>query len=87
MLTKGSHIAALAQFELVSAMETNLARELISGDEGAAAARFNVPRDTVDTTLDVSVPPGYRRTAPIKRPTLDGDKTVQRCLRTHLPKQ
>lgn len=78
MLKKGRHIAALAQFELVSAMETSLVKELISDDEGAAAARFNISRDTVDTTLAISVPPGYRRTAPIKRPKLDGDKTVHR---------
>ena len=40
MLTKGSHIAALAQFELVSAMETSLVKELISDDEGAFSERF-----------------------------------------------
>ncbi len=55
----------------------------------AAAAHFNISRDMVDKALAFSVPPGYRRTAPIKRPKLDGfteiidawldgDKTVHR---------
>ena len=55
----------------------------------AAAAHFNISRDTVEKALAFSVPPGYRRTAPIKRPKLDGfteiinawldgDKTVHR---------
>ena len=55
----------------------------------AAAKYFNISRDTVDKALAFSVPPGYRRTAPIKRPKLDGfteiidawleaDKTVPR---------
>ena len=38
----------------------------------AAAAHFNISRETVDKALAFSVPPGYRRTAPIKRPKLDG---------------
>ena len=38
----------------------------------AAAQHFNISRDTVDKALAFSVPPGYRRTAPIKRPKLDG---------------
>lgn len=38
----------------------------------AAAAHFNISRDTVEKALAFSVPPGYRRTAPIKRPKLDG---------------
>ena len=37
----------------------------------AAAAHFNISRDTVEKALAFSVPPGYRRTAPIKRPKLD----------------
>lgn len=55
----------------------------------AAVAHFNISRDTVEKALAYSVPPGYRRTAPIKRPKLDGfteiidawldgDKTVHR---------
>lgn len=55
----------------------------------AAAAHFNISRETVDKALAFSAPPGYRRTAPIKRPKLDGfteiidawleeDKTVHR---------
>ena len=38
----------------------------------AAAAHFNISRETVDKALAFSVPPGYRRTAPVKRPKLDG---------------
>ena len=38
----------------------------------AAARHFNISRDTVDKAMAFSVPPGYRRTAPIKRPKLDG---------------
>ncbi len=38
----------------------------------AAARHFNISRATVDKALAFSVPPGYRRTAPIKRPKLDG---------------
>ena len=38
----------------------------------AAARHFNISRDTVDKVMAFSVPPGYRRTAPIKRPKLDG---------------
>ena len=38
----------------------------------AAAAHFNISRDTVEKALAFSVPPCYRRTAPIKRPKLDG---------------
>lgn len=36
-----------------------------------AARHFNVSRDSVRKILGVSVPPGYRRTAPEKRPKLD----------------
>lgn len=38
----------------------------------AAASYFNISRDTVDKAMAYSEPPGYRRTAPIKRPKLDG---------------
>ena len=38
----------------------------------AAARHFNISRDTVEKALAFSVPPGYRRTAAIKRPKLDG---------------
>lgn len=55
----------------------------------AAAKHFNISRGTVEKMLAFSVPPGYRREAPIKRPKLDGfteiidawleaDKTVHR---------
>ena len=38
----------------------------------AAARHFNISRDTVDKAVAFSAPPGYRRTAAIKRPKLDG---------------
>jgi len=37
-----------------------------------AARHFNISRDSVAKMLAFSVPPGYRRTAPVKRPKLDG---------------
>ena len=37
-----------------------------------AARHFNLSRDSVSKMMAFSVPPGYRRTAPIKRPKLDG---------------
>ena len=37
-----------------------------------AARHFGVSRESVKKMLSFSVPPGYRRTAPIKRPKLDG---------------
>jgi transposase len=37
-----------------------------------AARHFNISRDSVRKMLAFSVPPGYRRTAPVKRPKLDG---------------
>jgi len=37
-----------------------------------AARHFNISRDSVRKILAFSVPPGYRRTAPVKRPKLDG---------------
>ncbi len=38
----------------------------------AIARHFGISRDSVDKMLVYSVPPGYRRTAPIPRPKLDG---------------
>ena len=38
----------------------------------AAARHFGISRDSVQKMLAFSVPPGYRRTAPIRRPKLDG---------------
>jgi transposase len=38
----------------------------------AAALHFGISRDSVRKMLSFSVPPGYRREAPIKRPKLDG---------------
>jgi transposase len=38
----------------------------------AIARRFGISRDSVDKIIVYSVPPGYRRVAPIKRPKLDG---------------
>ncbi len=40
--------------------------------ERSAARHFGISRDSVKKMLSFSVPPGYRRTAPIKRPKLDG---------------
>ena len=37
-----------------------------------AARQFGISRDSVRKMLAFSVPPGYRRTAPVKRPKLDG---------------
>jgi transposase len=37
-----------------------------------AARHFGISRESVKKMLSFSVPPGYRRTAPIKRPKLDG---------------
>ena len=36
-----------------------------------AARHFNISRDSVAKMMAFSVPPGYRRTAPVKRPNLD----------------
>ena len=40
--------------------------------ERAAARYFGVSRESVKKMLAFSVPPGYRRTAPVRRPKLDG---------------
>ena len=37
-----------------------------------AARHFGISRDSVRKMLSFSVPPGYRRKAPVKRPKLDG---------------
>ena len=39
--------------------------------ERAAARHFGVSRQSVRKMLQFSVPPGYRRTAPVRRPKLD----------------
>ena len=36
-----------------------------------AARHFNISRDSVARMMAFPVPPGYRRTAPVKRPKLD----------------
>ena len=38
----------------------------------AAALHFGISRESVKKMLRFSVPPGYRRTAPVRRPKLDG---------------
>jgi transposase len=38
----------------------------------AIARHFGISRDSVDKMIVYSVPPGYRRTAPVRRPKLDG---------------
>ena len=40
--------------------------------EGAAARHFWISRESVKKMLSFSVPPGYRRTVPARRPKLDG---------------
>ena len=40
--------------------------------ERAAARHFGISRESVKKMLCFSVPPGYRRTAPVRRPKLDG---------------
>ena len=40
--------------------------------ERAAARHFGISRESVKKMLSFSVPPGYRRSAPIRRPKLDG---------------
>ena len=40
--------------------------------ERAAARHFGISRESVKKMMSFSVPPGYRRTAAIKRPKLDG---------------
>ena len=40
--------------------------------ERAAAAHFGIARESVRKMLRFAVPPGYRRTAQVRRPKLDG---------------
>jgi transposase len=40
--------------------------------ERAAARHFGISRESVRKMLSFSVPPGYRRSAPVRRPKLDG---------------
>ena len=40
--------------------------------ERGAARHFGISRESVRKIMSFAVPPGYRRTAPIKRPKLDG---------------
>ena len=40
--------------------------------ERAAGRHFGISRESVKKMLCFSVPPGYRRTAPVRRPKLDG---------------
>jgi transposase len=40
--------------------------------ERAAARHFGISRESVKKMLSFSVPPGYRRSAPVRRPKLDG---------------
>ncbi len=48
----------------------------------AIARHFCISRDSVDKMIVYAVPPGYRRTAPIKRPKLDGfTELIDRWLR------
>ena len=38
----------------------------------AAARHFGISDESVKKMLEFSIPPGYRRTAPVRRPRLDG---------------
>ncbi len=65
--------------------------------ERAAARHFGVSRESVKKMLSFSVPPGYRRSAPVRRPKLDGfteiidqwlrDDLVQRAKQRHTAKR
>src|SRR2546429_49786 len=47
-----------------------------------AARHFGISRESVKKMVSFSLPPGYRRTAPSKRPKLDGfPEIIDRCLR------
>jgi transposase len=62
-----------------------------------AARHFGVSRDSIRKMLSFSVPPGYRRSAPVRRPKLDGfteiidqwlrDDLVQRAKQRHTAKR
>lgn len=45
----------------------------------AAARHFGISRESVNKIMSFSVPPGYRRTAPIRRPKLDGFTEIIEC--------
>ena len=50
-----------------------------------AARQFGISRDSVRKMLSFSVPPGYRRSAPVRRPKLDGfTEIVEQWLREDL---
>ena len=65
--------------------------------ERAAARHFGISRESVKKMLSFSVPPGYRRSAPVRRPKLDGfteiidqwlrDDLVQRAKQRHTAKR
>ncbi len=44
--------------------------------ERATARHFGISRESVKKIMSFSVPPGYRRTAKIKRPKLDGFTSI-----------
>ena len=53
--------------------------------ERAAARHFGISRESVKKMLRFSVPPGYRRTAPVRRPKLDGfTEIIDRWLKEYL---
>ena len=53
--------------------------------ERAAALHFGISRESVKKMLRFSVPPGYRRTAPVRRPKLDGfTEIIDRWLKEDL---
>jgi len=50
-----------------------------------AARHFGISRDSVRKMLSFSVPPGYRRSAPVRRPKLDGfTEIIEQWLREDL---
>ena len=52
--------------------EEEMAPALTVATASEALHRRHISRDSVRKMLAFSVPPGYRRTAPVKRPKLDG---------------
>jgi transposase len=51
--------------------------------ERAAALHFGVSRASVSKIMEFSIPPGYRRTAKIKRPKLDAFSAAQSVATVH----
>ncbi len=50
-----------------------------------AAKQFGISRESVKKMLSFSVPPGYRRSAPFRRPKLDGfTEIIEQWLRDDL---